>query len=109
MLVGVVLLSDSVGATRGGRELRIAQQVPATSQEAIRAAAKQAFEEGLQLYKQGTAESLRQAIKKWFEALPLQRQVGDKAGEAITLNNIGKVYDDLGEKQQALDYYSNPN
>nr|MDJ0577773.1 CHAT domain-containing protein [Xenococcaceae cyanobacterium MO_234.B1] len=30
---------------------------------------------------------------------------GDRAGEAITLHNIGAVYDDLGEKQQALDYY----
>jgi len=31
--------------------------------------------------------------------------VGDRAGEATTLNNIGSVYSDLGEKQQALDYY----
>ncbi|MEC4867660.1 MAG: tetratricopeptide repeat protein, partial [Jaaginema sp. PMC 1078.18] len=26
--------------------------------------------------------------------------------EAATLNNIGGVYDSLGEKQQALDYYN---
>ena len=106
ILMGVVLLSDSVGATRGGTELRIAQQVEATSQEAIRAAAKRATDEGLQLYKQGTAESLRQAIKKWSEALPLIRQVEDKQGEATTLNNIGSVYDALGDKQQALNYYN---
>jgi CHAT domain-containing protein/tetratricopeptide (TPR) repeat protein len=31
--------------------------------------------------------------------------VGDRAGEAATLNNIGHVYDALGEKQKALDYY----
>jgi CHAT domain-containing protein len=31
--------------------------------------------------------------------------VGDRAGEATTVNNIGGVYDDLGEKQKALDYY----
>ena len=24
----------------------------------------------------------------------------------MTLNNIGAVYDDLGEKQKALDYYN---
>ena len=27
-------------------------------------------------------------------------------GEATTLNNIGMVYDSLGEKQKALDYYN---
>jgi len=31
--------------------------------------------------------------------------VGDRSGEAITLNNIGRVYDALGEKQKALDNY----
>ena len=37
--------------------------------------------------------------------MPLRRQVGDRSGEATTLNNIGSVYDDLGEQQQALAYY----
>uniref|UniRef100_UPI0026025A45 CHAT domain-containing protein n=1 Tax=uncultured Nostoc sp. TaxID=340711 RepID=UPI0026025A45 len=32
--------------------------------------------------------------------------VGDRSGEATTLNNIGLVYDDLGEKQKALDFYN---
>ena len=31
--------------------------------------------------------------------------MGDRSGEASTLNNIGAVYDDLGEKQEALRYY----
>jgi tetratricopeptide (TPR) repeat protein len=34
------------------------------------------------------------------------RQVGDKTGEAATLNNIGNVYDALGDKQQALEFYN---
>ena len=33
------------------------------------------------------------------------RAVRDRAGEAITLNDLGTVYDALGEKQKALDYY----
>ena len=32
-------------------------------------------------------------------------EVGDRAGLATTLNNIGAVYDDLGDRQQALTYY----
>jgi tetratricopeptide (TPR) repeat protein len=31
--------------------------------------------------------------------------VGDRAGQAVTLNNIGRVYDGLGDRQQALHYY----
>ncbi|HEY9798187.1 MAG TPA: tetratricopeptide repeat protein [Leptolyngbyaceae cyanobacterium] len=38
--------------------------------------------------------------------MPLVQVVGDRGGEAITFNNIGLVYDDLGEKQKALDYYN---
>jgi tetratricopeptide (TPR) repeat protein len=32
--------------------------------------------------------------------------VGDRSGEATTLNNIGGVYSALGEKQKALEYYN---
>ncbi len=32
--------------------------------------------------------------------------MGDRGGEASTLTNIGAVYDSLGEKQQALDFYN---
>ncbi|MGH9879786.1 MAG: tetratricopeptide repeat protein, partial [Pyrinomonadaceae bacterium] len=39
-------------------------------------------------------------------ALPIQRAVGDREGEATTLNNIGRVYWSLGEKQKAREYYN---
>ena len=73
---------------------------------AAAAAAKRALTEGAQLYQQGTAESLRQAIAKYEEALKLFRAVGDRSGEASTLRNIGTVYDDLGEEQKAQEYYA---
>ena len=76
------------------------------SDDATRAAAEQAFQEGEQLRKQGTAESLRQAITKYEEALPLYRAVGDRRKEALTLNNIGYIYSALGEKQKALEYFN---
>jgi len=43
-------------------------------------------------------------LKYYSQALPLLRAVGDRSGEATTLSNIGSVYDDLGEKQEALKY-----
>ncbi|MEG4393359.1 CHAT domain-containing tetratricopeptide repeat protein, partial [Microcoleus sp. BROC3] len=38
------------------------------------------------------------------QSLPLSRATGDRGGEAATLNNIGGVYSELGEKQKALEY-----
>ena len=32
--------------------------------------------------------------------------MGDRSGEATTLNNIGRIYLDLGEKQKALQFYN---
>jgi CHAT domain-containing protein/Flp pilus assembly protein TadD len=66
--------------------------------------AKQLFNEGMKLYKQGTRESLTQAILKWKQAVSLYQEIKDTTGEANCLNNIGLVYSDLGEKQTALEY-----
>jgi tetratricopeptide (TPR) repeat protein len=60
----------------------------------------------VQLFKQGTAESLREAITKFEEALPLYRAVGDRREEAVSLGYIGYIYSALGEKQKALDYFN---
>jgi CHAT domain-containing protein len=70
------------------------------------AAAEKAFTEGMQMFQQGTAQSLRQAIAKFEEALKLYREAGDTSAQAASLLVLGKVYDDLGEKQKALEYYS---
>ncbi|MBH8575823.1 tetratricopeptide repeat protein [Nostocaceae cyanobacterium CENA369] len=101
--LSVVLLFDSAGATPLNTGLQIGQQSATTQQDAKRAA-EQALGEGLILYKQGTAESLRQAILKWKEAVQLWQQLNDLAHQALTLTVIGKVYDNLGEKQKALEY-----
>jgi CHAT domain-containing protein/Tfp pilus assembly protein PilF len=105
LLMSILLLS-SVIAIPGRMGISIAQQPTATQQEATRAAAERLLQEALQLYKQGTAESKRQALAKLKEALKLFRAVVDKEGEAVTLFGIGKIYDDLGEKQIALSYYN---
>ncbi|TRV64305.1 MAG: tetratricopeptide repeat protein [Microcystis panniformis Mp_MB_F_20051200_S6D] len=60
----------------------------------------------MQLFQQGTAESLQQAIIKWEQALPLWRNLGDKAQEALINLALGRVYDLLGFKPKALEYYN---
>ncbi|MBD2577292.1 tetratricopeptide repeat protein [Oscillatoria sp. FACHB-1406] len=84
----------------------LAQQSANPSQEEIDEAAGRLFDEGMQFLRQGTAESLRQAIANFEEVLGLLRQGSDRSWEAITLNNIGGAYDALGEYYKALDYYN---
>ncbi len=106
LLIGVLLVSESVAAMPERMGDRIAQQPATISQERDRAAAERAVEDEIQRYPQGTAESKRQALAKFEQARSLFRAVGDKKWEAITLFGIGRVYSDLGEKQKALDSYN---
>ena len=45
------------------------------------------------------------ALQYYGQALPILREVGDRAGEATTLTNIGEVHRGLGERQRALEYF----
>ena len=45
------------------------------------------------------------ALAAYDQALRLYRAAGDRGNEAATLSNIGAVYDGLGERQRALEYY----
>jgi CHAT domain-containing protein/Tfp pilus assembly protein PilF len=82
------------------------QFASALAQDTNRVAAERKFEEGKTLQAQGTAESLRLAVKKYEEALQLWSAVGDRDGEAAALTYIGSAYHSLGEKRKALDYYN---
>jgi CHAT domain-containing protein/Tfp pilus assembly protein PilF len=44
-------------------------------------------------------------LKYYQQALPIFREVQDRGGEAATLNNIGGVYDAIGQPSEALKYY----
>jgi len=48
----------------------------------------------------------QKALDYYNQALPISREVGDRSGEAATLNNIGSAYSALGQAQKALDYYN---
>jgi tetratricopeptide (TPR) repeat protein len=46
-----------------------------------------------------------EALTLYREALTMYEEVGDRAGQAATLSNIGLVYNGMGDGQQALAYY----
>jgi CHAT domain-containing protein len=68
-------------------------------------AANSVFAEGFELFKQGTAESLRAAKVKLERAEDLFRQAGDKAWQAATLVVLGRLTNDLGDKTAAIELY----
>jgi tetratricopeptide (TPR) repeat protein len=46
-----------------------------------------------------------QALSLYQQALPIRREVGDRSGEATTLNNIAEMYYSSGQMQKALELY----
>lgn len=93
-------------AAAGRYEVKIEELRAATEQDKRYIAAKRVSTEGDQLITQGTAQSLRKAIEKYEEALLVWRSVGNRGEEAVTLNNIGTVYMDLGELPRAREHFS---
>ena len=63
------------------------------------------YNEGLNLYAQGTSASLNTAIGKFLDAGDLARQAGLKYFETICLMMAGSSYNKLGDTTNALKYY----
>lgn len=76
------------------------------AQNNIERKAQELFDEGAFLYEdqQHTTELLLESLNKFEQALILWRKIEDKENEAHTLLGIGLVYNDLGEKEKALDF-----
>ncbi len=108
VLSGMVLCGNGLGTQRviaaNGVPRVIAQQTENDSTD--KANADRLLQEGLQLYKQHSVESLKEALAKWKVAGELYHHIGDRADEAVTFLGIGSLYHSFGEKQQALTYYN---
>jgi len=92
------------GAAAGRYELRVDELRMATDADRRRVAAERAYVAGAQLQGERTSDSRRKAIERYSEALRLMREAGDRRGEAMTLTNMGIVYNALSEPQKALEY-----
>src|ERR1051325_5207022 len=77
-----------------------------TDAATTRATAERLLTEAGKLRTEGSRESLQQAIQKLAAAEPLFHALNDRSNEAFTFLIRGLLYDDLGEKQKALDYYN---
>lgn len=89
-------------AAAGRYRMLVAQPRPATEADKHYAIAQQTFNEAGKLFEQATAESRRQAVEKFQQALPEWRAAGDGRREAETLHAIATIRKMLGESRQAL-------
>lgn len=91
-------------ASAGRYELRIEDLRTATDADRTRVAAERSYFGAAQLQGERTPESRRKAIERYGEALRLMREAGERRGEAMTLTNIGTIYNLLAEQQKSLEY-----
>src|SRR5262249_38263577 len=113
----ISLIAEAAGAYRiethstgktaqtGRYEIKVEELREATAEDNYRVAADSLFREAEQLEK-GMLEAKRKSIEKYHEALELYRRAGDRKEEAITLHNVGAVYQSLGEMRKALEKYN---
>src|SRR5690348_4480398 len=65
-------------------------QAQTPSNQNRKAEADRLYQLGIQQYRQG---KFREALETFEKVLLICREIGDTAGVATTLNNLGKVYD----------------
>lgn len=104
VLVSIGLLWTPMAATASRAGAIISQGSEEIAPQNTREAAESAFAEGAELFQQGTAEGLKQAIEKLEQARQLYRELGDRSQEAETLIGLAFVSKALSQAQQALDY-----
>ena len=78
--------------------------LPATAQTAPdrKAEADRLFQEATRQYR---TSQLQAAIATFQKELVIRREIGDRRGEGRTLNNIGVMYQSLGQYPQALEFH----
>ena len=76
-----------------------------SEQETKQADADRLLNEAVQIYKEGSKNSLEKALQKLQRARPVFQSADDAWREAVTLSYIGRIFDELGKKQQALNHY----
>jgi CHAT domain-containing protein/Tfp pilus assembly protein PilF len=110
----VSVISDAAGVYRlrvwpvhntasGKYEISFTEVQEAGEVHKHRVAAEHAMAAGMAMYHNQSAEAKRNATAKYAEALEHWRAAGDPQNESIVLSTMGNFYNELGEKQKALE------
>ncbi|MBE9116965.1 CHAT domain-containing protein [Lusitaniella coriacea LEGE 07157] len=79
-----------------------ARSVQAQMVEEQGAEADRLLQQGIQ---QAQRSQFQAAIQSWRRALQLYREQGNRRGEGNSLNNLGNVYNSLGEYEKAIEFH----
>ncbi len=101
---GFSVRSPGKDATAGRYELRVEALRTATELDRTRVAAERAYRAAAKSQGEGTGDSRLKALEQYGEALRLMRAAGDRRGEAMTLTNMGTIYNLRNEPQKAFAY-----
>ena len=71
-----------------------------------RISAEQALMNAGDIYRQAAAKSSTRAAQEYERSLSLWRSVGDEYEESVTLNVLGTLYLDFGDRPKALDSFN---
>jgi tetratricopeptide (TPR) repeat protein len=80
-------------------------RVPTVSDRA-RISAEQALMNAGDIYRQAAAKSSTRAAQEYERSLSLWRSAGDQYEESVTLNVLGTLYLDFGDRPKALDSFN---
>jgi CHAT domain-containing protein/Tfp pilus assembly protein PilF len=99
----VIVRSFDEKAKAGRYEIRLAESRQATPQDESLSAGERASIEGERLFSKQTAETSRQALKLFEEAVKSFHDAGDRKREAEALNSLAFAHHSLSEVKQALE------
>ncbi|HAZ49101.1 MAG TPA: hypothetical protein DCZ55_32805, partial [Cyanobacteria bacterium UBA11371] len=89
--------TNNLGIKNALAQTQSGQSSPASSQDR-KAEATRLLQRGQQ---QNRQSQFREALQTFQQALVIAREIDDKTLTAIALNNIGSVYDNLGQYPKA--------
>src|SRR5688572_13248011 len=92
-------------AIAAGHTIGASRMAAANPQEDQKSLAHKAIAEGKLLEMEGSAPSLRKALARYQQALPIWRALADRRSEAGTLQYIGIVHYRLDERKKALEVF----
>lgn len=102
----LTLAAADVEAPARAYRLTLIERRAARPEDATRAGAEQAFENGKRLKAEGSKEQLQKAVAAFESALPLWRSVRDQTQEGRTLDAMGDTYWSLGQPVPAKDCFT---
>jgi CHAT domain-containing protein/tetratricopeptide (TPR) repeat protein len=85
----------------GRYELKVDELRPSRDEDRGRVAAQRLWSAGARLTEQSTNEARRQAVGQYEAALKILSASGDATGQALTLNTLTRIYDDLSDSAAA--------